>query len=68
MLVGNTMEERMAVPPPREPYPSRDVPARAWYGRYWGYYNRPRTGCGCLYTLLLYWLLSLLFTPLAFWY
>lgn len=31
-----------------------------------GYYDRPRRGCGCLYSILmiflLYWLLSLLFT------
>jgi hypothetical protein len=34
----------MAVPP-RRPVP--------WYRRYWGYYNRPYTGCGCLYTVFL---------------
>ncbi len=50
----------MAVPP-REP----------GYRRYYGYYNRPFGGCGCLYSILLflliYWLLSLILTPLAFW-
>lgn len=59
------------VGPPRGPYPPAYGPGRPWYGRYWGYYNRPRAGCGCLYTLTLllviYWLLSLVFTPLAFW-
>lgn len=57
--------------PPRDPL-APGYAGRPWYGRYWGYYNRPRAGCGCLYTLLLilllYWLFSLLFTPLAFWY
>ncbi|MDP9378719.1 MAG: hypothetical protein M3Q29_00965 [Chloroflexota bacterium] len=48
------------------------VPPRGpGYRRYYGYYNRPFTGCGCLYSLLIfllfYWLFSLLFTPLAFW-
>ncbi len=23
-------------------------PPDPWYGRYWGYYNRPYSGCGCL--------------------
>ena len=40
------------------------------YRRYWAYYDRPRSGCGCLYTILmifiLYWLFSLFITPLAF--
>ncbi len=52
----------MAAPPP---------PVDPWYRRYWGYYNRPFAGCGCLWTilmvLLIWWLLSLLFAPLAFW-
>ncbi len=51
----------MAIPP-RDP----------WYRRYYGYANRPRPGCGCLYSLLLfvllYWLFSLMFAPLGFWY
>ncbi len=51
----------MAVPP-RDPR----------YRRYWGYYNRPVSGCGCLYTLLLivvvWWLVSLLFPAFAIWY
>lgn len=50
----------------------RTPPGDPRYRRYWGYYNRPRPGCGCLYTLLLfllfYWLLSFLWTPMAFWY
>lgn len=41
------------------------------YRRYWGYTNRPYSGCGCLYFLLLfllmYWILSLFFVPLAWW-
>ena len=57
----------MAVPPDYR-YPA----GGPWYRRYWGYYDRPRTGCGCLYTLLvvvLIWaLFSLLITPLPFWY
>ncbi len=48
--------------PPRDPY----------YRRYWARSNRPYTGCGCLYPLLMlilvWWLLSFFFTPLAFWY
>ncbi len=35
--------------PPRGPYPA----GTPGYRRYWGYYNRPRGGCGCLYTLLI---------------
>jgi hypothetical protein len=54
----------MAPPPP----PPRDF----WYGRYWRFYNRPRAGCGCLYSLILlaflWLLLSWLFTPMRFWY
>ena len=57
----------MAVPPPVGPYTGGP-----WYRRYWGYYDRPRAGCGCLYTLLvvvLIWaLFSMLITPLPFWY
>lgn len=33
--------------------------------RYWGYYNRPYSGCGCLWSILLillvWWLLSWMF-------
>ena len=51
----------MAVRPPRDP----------WHQRYWGYYNRPYGGCGCLYTLVmfvfLWWLLSLFFPGVAIW-
>ncbi|MDQ4076830.1 MAG: hypothetical protein M3220_11375 [Chloroflexota bacterium] len=41
------------------------------YRRYWGRYNRPYTGCGCLYTVLIIALLWLVcawagFAP-AFW-
>ena len=57
----------MAVPPPVGPYA-----AGPWHRRYWGYYDRPRAGCGCLYTLLVVMLIwavfSLLITPLPFWY
>lgn len=57
--------------PPRDPL-APGYASRPWYGRSWGYYNRPRVGCGCLSTLLLIlllsWLLSFLFTPLAFWF
>lgn len=46
-------------------------PGDPWYRRYWGYYNRPNPGCGCLYTLLMflliYWVLSLFFNVLVFW-
>ncbi len=38
-------------------------PADPWHRRYWRTYNRPYSGCGCLYTLILllliWWLLSL---------
>lgn len=51
----------MAVPPPRDP----------WYRRYWGYYNRPYNGFGCLWTILLFiiiwFLLSLVFNAMVFW-
>ena len=61
----------MAVPP-QGPYPPGEPGVRPRYGRYWGYYNRPRTGCGCLYTFLIFllvWILvSWLITPLPFWY
>lgn len=48
------------------------VPPNRPYGwRNWGYYDRPRRGCGCLYALvvlLLLWLVLSLFIPwLAFW-
>ena len=46
-------------------------PARPWYNSYWGYYNRPYRGCGCLYTVLIFallWFLLSLFIPaLAIW-
>ncbi len=51
----------MAVPPPRDP----------WHRRYWGYYNRPYSGFGCLWTFLLiilaWYVLSLFFRGLVFW-
>lgn len=41
------------------------------YRRYWGAYNRPFAGAGCLFTLLLFlllwFLLSLLFDALVIW-
>jgi hypothetical protein len=46
--------------PPRDPY----------YRRYWTRYNRPYSGCGCLYTLLcslVYWLMSLFVPAIVFW-
>ena len=51
----------MAVPPPNP-----------WYRRYYGYYRRPYSGCGCLYSLLvvvlIWFLLSLFIEALAiFW-
>jgi hypothetical protein len=53
----------MAIPPqPRDP----------WYRGYWTRYNRPYGGCGCLYSLLfflaIWWLISLLYPPMWFWY
>jgi hypothetical protein len=55
----------MASPPP---YP----PDARWYGRYWRYTNRPRAGCGCLYLLIVFfvvwWIVSLLFPPLGWRY
>lgn len=55
----------MAPPPP---YPPDDY----WYRRYWRYTNRPRPGCGCLYTLVVvliaWWILSLLFPPFGWRY
>lgn len=54
-------EAAMALPP-RDPY----------YRRYWTRYNRPYTGCGCLYSvlmlILLWWLLSLFIPAFAFWF
>lgn len=51
----------MALPPPGPRY-----------RRYWEYYNRPLAGCGCLYSLfalvLIWFVLSWLFTPLRFGY
>ncbi|MBW3632430.1 MAG: hypothetical protein KY456_05300 [Chloroflexi bacterium] len=51
----------MAVPPPRDP----------WHRRYWGYYNRPFAGAGCLWTILMiiliWWVLSFFFEALFFW-
>lgn len=41
------------------------------YRRYWGYYNRPYSGCGCLWLLimilLVWWLLSLIYPPAGLW-
>jgi hypothetical protein len=55
---------------PPDPVPPGD-PYGPGYRRYWGYYNRPFGGCGCLYSLLVLllvlWLLSLFFPGLAFW-
>jgi len=47
----------MAGPPPDYPpnYPGG-------YRRYWGYYNRPYAGCGCLWTiiiiLIIWWIIA----------
>ena len=42
-----------------------------WYGRYWGYYNRPFAGAGCLATLILFlliwFLLALFIDALMIW-
>lgn len=42
-----------------------------WHRRYWNYYNRPYSGCGCFYTLamfiLFWWLLSLFIPAIAIW-
>ena len=67
----------MATPDPdpydAEPYDPAPV-YDPWYRRYWGYYNRPYTGCGCLYTVLLFLILLILFSlfvpalePVRFW-
>ena len=51
----------MAVPPTRDP----------WYRRYWGAYNRPFPGCGCIVSLVIlaaiWFVLSLIFPELAIW-
>jgi hypothetical protein len=40
-----------------------------WHRRYWGYYNQPYGGCGCLWTLLLiiiiWWIIALWRWPAA---
>ncbi|MCC6167780.1 MAG: hypothetical protein IT329_11175 [Caldilineaceae bacterium] len=57
--------------PPDEP-PNRS-PERpdSWYRRGWVYSNRPYGGCGCLYTLVVVFLilivLSYFIPSLAFW-
>ncbi|MEZ4869174.1 MAG: hypothetical protein R3C14_48075 [Caldilineaceae bacterium] len=54
-----------SVPPPRDPYYG------PWYRRYWEYSNRPFSGCGCLYAvvllLILWWILSLFIPGFTFW-
>ncbi|HRW05470.1 MAG TPA: hypothetical protein P5121_10265 [Caldilineaceae bacterium] len=51
--------------PPREPYND------PWHRRYWGYSNRPYSGCGCLYLilifLLIWWVVSLFVPGIAIW-
>lgn len=46
-------------------------PGDPWHRRYWVAYNRPYAGCGCLWTILLillvWWVLSFLFPPMAVW-
>jgi hypothetical protein len=48
-------------------FPSRDP----WHRRYWGYYNRPYSGCGCLYLilfcLLIWWIVSWWYPGAYFW-
>lgn len=51
----------MAVGPP---------PGDPWHRRYWGYYNRPYPGCGCLWLIvvivIIWWICALLWTPARF--
>jgi len=37
----------MAIGPPGGPPPD------PWHRRYWGYYNRPFPGCGCLWVIII---------------
>ena len=68
----------MAVDPDPDPYDADpydpDPVYDPWYRRYWGYYNRPYGGCGCLYTVLLFLILLVLLSlfvpaldPVRFW-
>jgi high-affinity Fe2+/Pb2+ permease len=46
-------------------------PPGPWYRRYWGYSNRPYTGCGCLWLILViiivWWIIAAFFyTPARF--
>jgi hypothetical protein len=62
----------MAPHPPPTPLPGDPRgPADPWHRRYWGYYNRPYGGCGCLYAiflvLLVYFIMSWAFRWPWFW-
>ncbi len=37
-----------------EPLPPSSTERYPAYRRYWGYVGRPYTGCGCLYSLLIF--------------
>ncbi len=47
-------------------------PLGPWHRRYWGYYNRPYSGCGCLWTILIiviiWWLIALFWGPARFYW
>ncbi len=53
----------MAYGPPGGP------PLDPWHRRYWGYYNRPYTGCGCLWTIvvivIIWWIIAAFAYPPA---
>lgn len=53
------------------PRPPDDSAYSSRYRRYWGYTNRPFTGCGCFYVVLallaLWFVLSLFMPALAIW-
>lgn len=56
-------EKGMAIGPP---------PGDPWHRRYWGYYNRPYPGCGCLWLIIIlaiiWWLIAWSWTPARFGY
>ncbi len=55
-------DPRVPAEPPRRPAPPEGYadPSLPRHRRYWGYYNRPYGGCGCLYTILVLALLWIL--------